>query len=102
MPFAKHQNGASHCSGAGLGGCSAGRETAFLYADLEEEVFVAQPPFYETKDKDGGPLVMRPENSLYGLAQSPGNWFHTIDPVLEVIGFIPLKSDTCTYLQIPA
>ncbi|CAN0307452.1 unnamed protein product, partial [Pylaiella littoralis] len=69
-------------------------KTAFLYADIEEEVFVAQPPGYETKDKDGGPLVMRLEKSLYGLAQSPGNWFRTIDPVLKTIGFVPLKSDT--------
>lgn len=46
-------------------------KTAFSYADIEEEVFVAQPPGYETEDKDGGPLVMRLEKSLYGLAQSP-------------------------------
>ena len=37
-------------------------------------------------------------NRLYGLAQSPGNWFHTIDPVLISIGLVPLKSDTCIYI----
>ena len=26
------------------------------------------------------------------------NWFHTIDPVLISIGFVPLKSDTCIYI----
>ena len=36
--------------------------------------------------------------SLYGLAQSPGNWFHTIDLVLVSIGFVPLKSDTRIYI----
>ena len=41
---------------------------------------------------------MQLEKSLYGLAQSPGNWFHTIDPVLVEIGFVPLTSDTCVYL----
>ena len=41
---------------------------------------------------------MQLEKSLYGLAQSPGNWFHTVDPVLVEIGFVPLKSDTCVYL----
>ena len=41
---------------------------------------------------------MQLEKSLYGLAQSPGNWFHTIDPVLADIGFVPLKSDTCVYV----
>ena len=30
-------------------------------------------------------------------AQSPGKWFHTIDPVLISIGFVPLKSDSCIY-----
>ena len=72
--------------------------TAFLYADILEKVFVEQPPGFEVKDKDGGDLVMQLEKSLYGLAQSPGNWFHTIDPVLVEIGFVPLKSDTCVYL----
>ena len=41
---------------------------------------------------------MQLEKSLYGLAQRPGNWFHTIDPVLVDIGFVPLKSDTCVYV----
>ena len=41
---------------------------------------------------------MKLEYSLYGLAQSPGNYFHTIDPVLISIGFVPPKSDTCTYI----
>ena len=36
--------------------------------------------------------------SLYGLSQSPGNWFHTIDPVLISIGFVLLKSDICMYI----
>ena len=45
-----------------------------------------------------GLLVMKLGESLYGLAQSPGNWFHTIDPVIISIGFVPLKSDTCFYI----
>ena len=31
------------------------------------------------------------------MAQSPGKWFHNIDPVLVDIGFVSLKSDTCVY-----
>ena len=75
--------------------------TAFLYADILETVFVEHPPGFEAKDKDGGDLVMQLKKSLYGLAQSPGNWFHTIDPVLVVIGFVSLKSDTCVLLVRP-
>ena len=41
---------------------------------------------------------MKLGKSLYGLAQSPQNWWKTIDPSLVEIGFIPLKSDTCVYI----
>ena len=75
-------------------------KTAFLCADIEEEVFVAEPPGFETNDKEKGLLVMKLGKSLYGLAQCPGNWFHTIDPVLISIGCAPLKSDTCIYSAI--
>ena len=52
-------------------------KTAFLYADIEEEVFVAEIPSFETNDNKKGLLVVKLGKSLYGLAQSPGNWFHT-------------------------
>ena len=66
--------------------------TAFLYADIQEKVFVEQAPGFVVKDKDGGQLVIQLEKSLYGLAQSLGNWLHTIHPVLVDIGFVPLRS----------
>ena len=47
--------------------------TVFLYADIQELVFVEQPPSFEVNDKDGGELVMQLEKGLYGLARSPGN-----------------------------
>ena len=75
-----------------------GVKTAFLYANIEEEVFVAEPPGFEANSKQKGLLVMKLGKSLYGLAQSPGNWFHTIDPVLISMGFVPLISDTCIYI----
>ena len=72
--------------------------TAFLYTDIQEKVFVEQAPGFVVKDKDGGEIIMQLEKSLYGLAQSPGIGFHTIDPVLVDIGFVPLKFDTCVYV----
>ena len=67
-------------------------------SDIQELVFVEQPPGFEVKDKNGGELVMQLEKSPYGLAQSPQNWFNTIDSALVEIGFVPLESDTCVYL----
>ena len=52
--------------------------TGFLYADIEEEVFVAEPPGFQTNDNEKGLLVMKLGKSLCGLAQSPGNYFHTV------------------------
>ena len=58
-------------------------KTAFLYAYIEEEVFEAEPPGFETNDHEKGLMVMKFGKSLYGLAQSPGKWFHTTDPFIS-------------------
>ena len=70
-------------------------KAAFLYADIEEDVFGEMSPGYETTNRKGVQLVMKLGKSLYGLAKSPQNWWKAIDPSLVQSGFIPLKSDTC-------
>ena len=55
-------------------------------------------PGYETNDEARVPLIMKLEKSLYGLRQSPKNWFGTMDVELPVIDFRRLKSDYCVYL----
>ena len=56
-------------------------------------MFVEVAPGFETIDKKGIPFVMQLGKSLYGLAQSPQNWWRTINPRLVEIGSVPLKSD---------
>ena len=73
-------------------------QTAFLNADVEQDVFVKMAPGYEIADKSGVPVVMKLKKSLYGLPQSPKNWFGTMDHHLAKIGFRPLKSDPCIYV----
>ena len=73
-------------------------KTAFLYADIEEDVYIKVAPSFETTNKDGIQLVMKLQKSLYGLAQSPRNWWQTIDPKLIELGFTSLKSDSCVYI----
>ena len=48
--------------------------TAFLNADVTEEVHVKMAPGCEEFDENGVPLVMRLLKSLYGLRKSPTNW----------------------------
>jgi hypothetical protein len=46
-------------------------KTAFLNGDLEEVIYMRQPPGYE----QGGPkMVCRLHKSLYGLRQAPRAW----------------------------
>ena len=71
--------------------------TAFLNADVTEEVYVKMAPGYEEFDENGVPLVVRLLKSLYDLRQSPTNWWKTIDENLEEIGVKSLKSDPCVY-----
>ena len=61
-------------------------------------MFVKAAPGFERTDKDGVQLLMKLGKSLYRLAQNPGNWWKTIDPLLITLEFVPLKSDTCIYI----
>ena len=74
-------------------------KTAFLHADIEEEECVEAAPGFEKTDKHGVQLLMKLGKSLYGRAQSPDNWWKTIDPLLITLEFVPLKSDTCIYID---
>lgn len=82
LQAAERSNGTGYRRRKCEGKKQLGVKTAILYAAIEEKVFVAEPPGFESKDKDGGPLVMQIGKSLYRLAQSLGNCFHTIDPDL--------------------
>ena len=68
-------------------------ETAFLNADLVEEIYVAMPPGYETPRK-----VWKLLKALYGLKQRPRAWNASIDGYLRRIGFQPLEADPCIYV----
>ena len=61
-------------------------------------MFVEAAPGFERTEKDGVQLLMKLGKSLYGLAQSSGNWWKTIDPLLITLEFVPLKSDTWSYI----
>eukprot|EP00873_Tetraselmis_striata_P042413 jgi/Tetstr1/462677/TSEL_007643.t1 len=73
-------------------------DTAFLYAPVEEEIYMRPPPGYEQYDAKGRPMVLRLLKSLYGLKQSPRNWHNTLHKFLVCYGFQQLKSDPGAYV----
>lgn len=59
-------------------------KTAFLNGDLEEEIYMQQPPGYE----QGSPgMVCHLRKSLYGLRQAPRAWHTKLKGTLEELGF---------------
>jgi hypothetical protein len=52
-------------------------KSAFLHGELDEEVFVDQPPGYEHKEQKS--KVYRLKKALYGLKQAPRAWYRRIE-----------------------
>ena len=52
-------------------------KSAFLHGELQEQVFVDQPPGYVQQGKEK--KVLRLKKALYGLKQAPRAWYSCID-----------------------
>jgi transposase InsO family protein len=65
-------------------------KTAFLHGELEEDIYMEQPPGYE----EGPPgTACKLTKSLYGLKQAPRAWYMKLNEELKDIGFIPSIAD---------
>jgi len=65
---------------------------AFMYADLDREMYVYPPPGYESLG------MLRLKKSLYGLKQAPRLWYDTIKDVLvNDLDFEQMRSDVCCF-----
>src|SRR5947207_457446 len=60
-------------------------KSAFLNGDLQEEVYVVQPPGFIVTGKEH--KVLRLHKALYGLQQAPRAWYAKLDATLEALGF---------------
>ena len=71
---------------------------AFLWADLDEEVYVTAPPGYDLgRDDHGRPLVFRVLKAIYGLKQSPACWYKLISRWLLDQGYQQSGYDQCLF-----
>ena len=69
--------------------------TSFLYANLEEEVYLEIPKGMFEEEMLG--KVLRLFKALYGLKQSPRMWNMHMDRALSEFGLKRLTSDFCVY-----
>ena len=70
--------------------------TAFLNADMEEQVYMKQPKGYER----GHNLYCLLNKSLYGTRQASHNWNGVLNKFILSIGFTRLATDTCVYVKL--
>ncbi|UYV72081.1 hypothetical protein LAZ67_9001762 [Cordylochernes scorpioides] len=68
-------------------------QTAFLYGDLEEEIFMLQPPGYEK----GNNKICYLMKSIYGLKQASRMWNKKLDELLTNAGMKQSANDPCLY-----
>ncbi|KAK1651263.1 hypothetical protein QYE76_069068 [Lolium multiflorum] len=68
-------------------------KNAFLHGVLEEEVYMRQPPGYETRVGH----VCKLDKALYGLKQAPRAWYSRLSSKLQSLGFSASKADTSLF-----
>jgi hypothetical protein len=70
-------------------------KTAFLYGELDEEIYLEQPGVFIKKGQEY--MVCRLHKCLYGLKQASRVWNRHFDTLLRKFGLIPNESDPCLY-----
>ena len=70
--------------------------SAFLNGDLEEEIYMSQLEGFAVPGKEH--LVCHLKKSLYGLKQSPRQWYHKLNNMFMQLGFQCIKSDNCIHV----
>jgi hypothetical protein len=68
-------------------------KTAFLNAEIDEEIYILPPPGINIPT--GQHMLL--QRSLYGLRQSPRRWNIKLTETLAKIGFRPIPSDECVF-----
>lgn len=69
-------------------------KTAFLYGNLDENIYMEQPTGYS----DGSTKVCKLQKSLYGLKQAPRCWNKRFKDFLQKFTFKSCDSDPCVFL----
>ena len=72
-------------------------KTAFLCGELQEEIVIQQPERYVTSGKEDCVCLLK--KSLYGLKQSPRQWYLKFDNFMITHAFNMCSCDCCVYFK---
>ena len=68
---------------------------AFLYGDLDEEVYMEQPEGFAVKGQER--KVMRLHKAIYGLKQAALSWWKALTKSTKAMGWVRLTSDASVF-----
>ena len=69
-------------------------KTAYLYGDLDEEIYMEPPPGYEVPEGH----VLRLGKALYGLKQAGRQWYRKLKSVMGKFGLKQITNDPHTFI----
>ena len=70
-------------------------KTAFLYGDLAEEIYMSQPMGFKIGEKEN--MICKLKKLLYGLKQSPRQWFKRFDSFIKSKRYTRSHYDPCVF-----
>ena len=70
-------------------------KTAFLHGELEEDIYMDQPEGFVISEKEN--LVCRLKKYIYGLKQSPRQWYKRFDSFMLSHGCKRSDYDSCLF-----
>ena len=70
----------------------------FLHGELEEEIYMDQPEGFIVPGKIN--FICKLKKSLYGLKQSPRQWYKRFDSFILLHDFKRSEYDSCVYIKI--
>ncbi|KAL0442260.1 UNVERIFIED_CONTAM: Copia protein [Sesamum radiatum] len=73
-------------------------KNAFLYGDLNETIYMEQPPGYVAQGEKQR-MVCKLKKAIYGLKQSPRAWFDKFSRIIGEFGFSRCQADHSVFVQ---
>ena len=73
-------------------------KTTFLHGRLNEDILMTQPEGYTSPESANCVCLLK--RSLYGLKQSPRQWYLRFDEFMVTHGYLRCNYDVCVYYKI--
>ena len=72
-------------------------KTAFLYGELDKELYMEQPEGFKVKGQEG--KVLHLKCTIYRLKQAALAWWKALDKSMGELGFVHLCSDSSIFVN---